>query len=694
MPRTLWTPTAETIERSAMGRYRSWLQRERGVATGSDYTDLWRWSTADLEPFWRSIWDFCALRGDGSTAVVATSRQMPGVRWFPDLAVNYAENALIAGSPSGDPSARARPAVLGRSQTRSDHDLTWSDLWDLVERARSGLQRLGVGLGDRVAAYLPNIPETVVAFLATASLGAIWSSCAPEFGTRAVLDRLGQIGPKVLLAVDGYRYGGRTIDRRDEVATIRAALGNPATVVVPYAFASAEVPAVTGAARSGDGEGAVVGWDDLVAGGDAAPLSFVPVAFDHPLYVLYSSGTTGLPKAIVHGHGGILLEHAKAMGLHLDLGPDDRLLWFTTTGWMMWNFLVSALLRGAAIVCVDGDPAHPDLGTLWRTGSETGATYFGVSAPFLMACRRSGIVPARIADLSAMRSVGSTGAPLPPEGFEWVYEAVAPGVQLGSLSGGTDVCAALVGSSPMSPVWSGEISCRCLGVAAAAFGEAGTPVATGVEGELVVTEPMPSMPVGFWGDGDGRRYRAAYFERFPGVWAHGDWVTFTDRGSCVIGGRSDATLNRGGVRLGTAEFYAVVESLPGVEDSLIVHLEDRGGGPGELVLFVVPTPPGAVDDDLRRTVAAELRRALSPRHVPDRIHEVPTIPKTLSGKKLEIPVKRVLLGARPADVASLGSLADPASLDLFAAFASADGGGGDPGGDPGPAAPTASGLAD
>ena len=653
-----------------MGRYRSWLQHDRGVDVGSGYGDLWRWSVAELERFWPSVWDFFDLRGEGDRSAVLSSREMPGARWFPGVALNYAENALAPGAPVGARVDRDSPAVIGRSQGRPDLDLTWRELWDRVELARTGLRRLGVGRGDRVAAYLPNIPETVVAFLATASLGAVWSSCAPEFGTRAVLDRLGQIGPKVLLAVDGYRYGDRLVDRRDEVATIRAGLGNPATVVVAYALGPGSAGLAGRAGYGPAGPGEVVGWDELVTGAEPEPLEFARVPFDHPLYVLFSSGTTGLPKPIVHGHGGILLEHAKSIGLHLDLGVGDRFFWFTTTGWMMWNFLVSGLLTGTGIVCFDGDPSHPDMGALWRLGAQTGSTYLGVSAPFLMASRRAGIVPREIADLSAVRGVGSTGAPLPAEGFDWVYDAVGSDLQLGSISGGTDICTALVGTSPMSPVWAGEISCRFLGVAAEAYTESGSPAGPEVEGELVVTEPMPSMPVGFWGDADGSRYREAYFDRFPGVWAHGDWVTFTGRGSCVIGGRSDATLNRGGVRLGTGEFYAVVEGIPGVADSLIVHLEDAGGGPGELVLFVVPAPPGAVDDELRSAIAGELRRALSPRHVPDRILEVPAIPRTLSGKKLEIPVKRVLQGARPDEVASLGSLVDPSALERFTAFSS------------------------
>ncbi|TDB84464.1 acetoacetate--CoA ligase, partial [Micromonospora fluostatini] len=482
-------------------------------------------------------------------------------------------------------------------------------------RVAAGLRRLGVGPGDRVAAYAPNIPETYVLLLATASLGAVFSSCAPEFGTRSVTDRWRQIEPTVLVAVDGYRYGDKPVDRRAEVAAVRAALPSLAhTVSIAYLDPAGAPP-----------EGAI-GWADLAAATDE-PLTFTPVPFDHPLYVLYSSGTTGLPKPIVHGHGGILLEHLKMLALHHDLGPGDRFLWFTTTGWMMWNFLVSGPAVGSAIVLFDGNPGHPDLGELWRLAERTGTTYFGTSAPFLLACRKAGLVPREIADLSALRGVGSTGAPLPAEGFTWVYSAVGDRLQLQSLSGGTDVCTGFVGGVPLLPVHAGEIACRALGAKVEARSADGTPV-VGELGELVITAPMPSMPVGFWNDADGARYREAYFDVYPGVWRHGDWITINERGGCVITGRSDATLNRGGVRLGTAEFYSVVEGLDEVVDSVVVHLEDDQGGAGELLLFVVLAEGLTLDDDLRRTIGRELRTALSPRHVPDEIHQVRAVPRT------------------------------------------------------------------
>ena len=539
------------------------------------------------------------------------------------------------------------------SQSRDDVRLTLGELRDQVARCRAGLQRLGVGRGDRVVAYLPNIAETLVAFLATASLGAVWASCAPEFGTSSVVARFQQIDPKVLLTIDGYRYGAKAIDRRAEVAAIREALpGLAATVLVPYLDPAATIDGTTP-------------WSEVVA--EAGPLEFERVPFDHPLYVLYSSGTTGLPKPIVHGHGGILVEHAKALGLHKDIGPDDRFFWFSTTGWMMWNFLVSGLIAGATVVCFDGDPGWPDLGATWQLAADQGVTSFGTSAPFLMACRKAGLTPGADVDLSALRSVGSTGAPLPAEGFEWVYEAVRGDIVLSSISGGTDVCSAFVGGCVLLPVRSGVIAARCLGAKVEAYSPSGESL-VGEQGELVVTEPLPSMPVGFWGDDDGSRYRAAYFERFSGAWHHGDWITIEADGSSVITGRSDATLNRGGVRLGTSDFYTVVEAFDEVADSLIVHLDDPEGGPGRLLLFVVLAPGAALDDDLRGRIASALRAQLSPRHVPDEVHPVAAVPRTLSGKKLEVPVKRILLG-QPADVvASEDALADPRSLDPYRAF--------------------------
>jgi acetoacetyl-CoA synthetase len=648
-PEVLWTPPAGA--RSRLTDFADWVSAHGGPRT-STYDELWRWSTTDLDGFWAAVWRYFDVPADGDPAPALAQEAMPGAVWFPGVRLNYAEAMLRMPGRADDD-----VVVVARSQTRPEVRLTATGLRDLVARVRAGLVRAGVGEGDRVAAYAPNVPETLALVLAAASLGAVFSSCAPEFGTQSVTDRWSQIQPKVLVAVDGYRYGAKPIDRRAEVVTIAEALGVETLVWLPYLDPASAAP-----------EGATT-WAELTA--EPGPLEFVRVPFAHPLYVLFSSGTTGLPKPIVHGHGGITVEHLKALALHHDLGPEDRFFWFSTTGWMMWNFLVSGLGVGATLVLFDGNPSHPDCTMLWRMAGEVGVTYFGTSAPFLLQCRREGIRPAELADLSALRGIGSTGAPLPAEGFRWVYDAVTTTAQLGSLSGGTDVCSGFVGSAPTLPVTAGEIACRCLGVAVAAYDEHAQPV-VGRLGELVVERPMPSMPVGFWGDPDGARYRAAYFEDIPGVWRHGDWITITDRGTCTITGRSDATLNRGGVRLGTAEFYSVVESLPEVVDSLVVHLEDApddaDGGAGTLLLFVQLAEGRELDDETRSAINAALRTRLSPRHVPDAVHQVRVIPHTLSGKRIEVPVKRILQGVPTGEAVSRGALTAPEGLAEFERF--------------------------
>ncbi|GAA3732494.1 acetoacetate--CoA ligase [Salinactinospora qingdaonensis] len=638
-------PAPDVHDTTRIGAYLRWLQHARGLAF-DDYHALHRWSVDDLDGFWSSVWEFAGVRAATPPAAVLADPTMPGATWFPGATLNYAEHAT---RPTGV--AAAAPAVIGVSQSRERVQLSWAELADQVARAREGLRRLGVGRGDRVAAYLPNLPETVVAFLATASLGAVWAACAPEFGAHSVIERFAQVEPTVLLAVSGYRYGAKEIDRRDEVAQIRAALPSLHHVVgVPY------------------GPGTLpetVCWTDLLA--EPAPPAFDPVPFDHPLCVLFSSGTTGPPKAIVHGHGGILLEHFKNHLLSWDLHPGDRMLWFTTTAWMMWNSLVSGLLAGATIVTIDGDPVHSGLDWQWRLAEEIGATLMGASPGYLMACRSQGLAPARHHDLSRLRQIGAAGSPLPPEGYDWVTEQFGSRVLLNVGSGGTDVCSGIVQGGPWQPVVRGEISGPCLGVAAAAFDPAGHPV-VGEFGELVITEPMPSMPLGFWGDDDRSRYRAAYFDTYPGIWRHGDWARFSSSGSCVIAGRSDATLNRGGVRLGTAEFYRVVEELPEIVDSLVVHLEDAHGGNGELLLFVQLAAGHEFDNALRERIAGALRTALSPRHVPDRVISVAAVPRNRTGKKLEVPVKKILRGAAVDEMLSRDALADPRALDAFAAL--------------------------
>jgi acetoacetyl-CoA synthetase len=640
----LWTPPSDARERTELGRFLDWVRDHRGLEL-TTYDEAWRWSVRDLEGFWSAIWEFFGVRSHAPHQRVLGSRRMPGAEWFPGATLNYAEH-MLGGEDDTD-----RLAVLARSQTRGEDELTFGELRDRVARARTGLERLGVQSGDRVVAYLPNIPETLVAFLATASLGAIWATCAPEFGERAVIDRFAQIGPKVLLTITGYRYGDNWVDRLSEAAAIRDRLPTlEATVQVPY------------------GEGAplpdAVLWGELLA--EPGPLQFEPLPFTHPLYVLFSSGTTGLPKAIVHGHGGILLEHFKTMGLQWNLRPGERILWFTTTAWMMWNALVSALLVRATIVLIDGNPGWPSVDGIFRMAEETQPALLGLSPAYIAACRKAAVEPGRDYDLSSVTQVGCTGSPLPPEGFAWVYEQL-PRVLLNVGSGGTDVCAGFVGNNTLLPVRAGEMAHRFLGVDAHAYDPQGQPVIDEL-GELVIVQPMPSMPVGFWDDPDGRRYRTSYFETYPGVWRHGDWIVFAEDGSSMVTGRSDATLNRGGVRLGTGDFYAVVEELEEVVDSVVVHLEG-GDGIGELLLFVVLRDGVELDGELQARIVGILRSSLSPRHVPDTIVAVPAVPRTLTGKKLELPVKRILQGIDVHEVASADALADPSALDAFVAYA-------------------------
>jgi acetoacetyl-CoA synthetase len=636
----MWAPSPERVERANITRYLHWLRDRRGLRFAS-YDELWRWSVDDLDGFWASIWEFFEVGGPAPSPALA-ERRMPGARWFPGATLNHAELSLRRRDD--------HPALVFGNEAGELGALSYAELGRRVAAAAAGLRGLGVAKGDRVVAYLPNVPETVIAMLATASIGAIWSSCAPEFGVSSVVDRFAQIEPKVLVAVDGYRYNGGWHDRRDALAEIRRRLPTlEATVLV----------GATG--------NHTVAWDRLLEDGAGAELAFEPVAFDHPLWVLYSSGTTGLPKAIVHGHGGIALELLKSISLHLDLGPADRFFWFTTTGWMMWNFLVGGLLLGSTVVLYDGSPGHPDMGAIWRFAERSQMTYLGTSAAFVLASMKAGVEPAREAGLSALHSIGSTGSPLPPEGFAWLYEHVAADILVGSTSGGTDVCTSFVTSCPLLPVHPGEIQCRALGAKVESFDPGGRPV-IGQVGELVVTEPLPSMPLFFWNDPDGERYRDSYFSTWPGVWRHGDWIQITERGSCIISGRSDSTLNRGGVRMGTAEFYRVVEGLDEVTDSLVVDASDPGGE-GRLLLFVVLRPGTELDDGLQRRIRAAVRAELSPRHVPDRIAAIAEVPRTLSGKKLEVPVKRVLAGVPLDQAVSEGALANPAAIHEVVALA-------------------------
>lgn len=648
----LWAPTEAQRDAATMTAFLTRAEEVAGHAF-PDYEAAWRWSVAEPEAFWVAIAEFFQVPFTAPPIRILADARMPGARWFEGATLNYAECVFAR-------AAADRPALLAASERRPLRAVSWADLRRDVAALAAGLRALGVRPGDRVAAIVPNIPEAVVALLATASLGAIWSSCAPEFGARSIVDRLRQIEPTVLIAVDGYAFGGREFDRRDVIEEVRAALpGLRQTVLIRDLDSQARL--------EGDDW---IDWTTLIHGAAAAPsadLTFEPVPFDHPLWILFSSGTTGLPKAIVHGHGGVVLEHAKAVGLHLDVRAGDRLLWYTTTGWMMWNFLVGSLLVGGTPVLYDGSPGHPDLDVLWTLAETAEVSHLGASAAYLMACRKAELGPGQAHDLTRLRCIGSTGSPLPIEGFRWVYDAVGRDIRLDSLSGGTDVVSAFVGGSPTLPVRAGELSCRYLGARVEAFGEDGRPVPAGQTGELVLTAPMPSMPVRFWNDRDGSRYRESYFERFPGVWRHGDWIRFTPSGGAVIEGRSDSTLNRGGVRFGTSELYGVVDALPEVADSLVIGIEQADGSYW-MPLFVALRSDVALDDALRARIAAAIRRELSPRHLPDEIIEVPAIPRTLTGKKMEVPVKRLLLGQPLDAVAAPGTMADPGALETFAAI--------------------------
>ncbi|HEY3496250.1 MAG TPA: acetoacetate--CoA ligase [Polyangiaceae bacterium] len=638
----LWQPSLERAERSRLRGFERFLKREHGLIFAS-YEELWRWSVSEPGAFWRALADFFEVRFHTEPGP-ALQGKLPHASWFAGGTLNYAEHAFRAPADA--------PALVFRDESGRRVSQSYGELRAEVARLRAGLVKAGVGRGDRVAALLPNRPETLALLLATASLGAIWSSCAPEFGVGSVLDRFRQIEPKVFVTVDGYRYGGKTFDKKADVLEIARGLPGATTFVLselggtlPNARPFAEL-------REHDAE-----------------LAFEAVPFDHPLWILYSSGTTGLPKPIVQGHGGILLEHLKALALHGDLGEGDRFFWFTTTGWMMWNFLASGLLVGSTLVLYDGSPAHPGLDVLWRLAAEEGVTYFGTSAPYLLACKKARITPGAKHDLGRLRAIGTTGAPLPADGFAWVYEAVARDVLLASISGGTDVCTAFVLSCPVLPVHAGEIQCRGLGAKVEAFDAAGRSVTDQV-GELVLTEPLPSMPVSFWGDSDGSRLHDAYFSTFPGVWRHGDWIKITPRGGSVIYGRSDSTLNRGGVRMGTSEFYRVVEALPEIADSLVVDTSSlENDAVGKLWLFVVPAAGVTLEGDLVKRIKETVRRELSPRHVPDAVRAVRAVSRTLNGKKLEVPVKRILIGVPLEQALSRDTLADPSSIDAFVALA-------------------------
>ncbi|MDQ4083536.1 MAG: acetoacetate--CoA ligase, partial [Actinomycetota bacterium] len=613
----LWEPSEEFKENANISRYMEWLEKEKGLSF-DDYGELWEWSVTELEEFWASIWEYSDVRASKPYTRVLSGREMPGAKWFEGAELNYAEHVFRNAKED-------EPAVLHQSELRPLSETSWRELEGKVGALAEGLKGLGVERGDRVVAYLPNVPEALIAFLACASLGAVWSSCSPDFGVGSVVDRFAQIEPKVLLAVDGYRYGGKDFDRTEVAARLQEEI--PAlekTVVLPYLTEEPDTSALEN----------VVFWDELLSGNEGAELAFEQVPFDHPLWVLYSSGTTGLPKAIVQGHGGILLEHLKKIHLHIDLKPEDRFFWFTTTGWMMWNLLVSGLLSGSTILTYDGNPGYPDMNALWEFTQETAMTCFGTSAGYLTSCMKAGIEPGRNFDLSALKSIGSTGSPLPPEGFDWIYENVKRDLWLFSTSGGTDLCTAFVGGVPLLPVRSGELQARSLGAKVEAYNEEGNSLVDEV-GELVITEPMPSMPLYLWNDPEGERLRESYFDKYPGVWRHGDWIKIKPEGSAIIYGRSDSTINRGGVRMGTSEIYRAVDTVEEVQDSLVIDIQKQNGE-AYMPLFVVLEEGAELDEDLVGKIKKSIRETTSPRHVPDEIQAVPDVPRTLNGKKLEV----------------------------------------------------------
>ncbi|HXY56924.1 MAG TPA: acetoacetate--CoA ligase [Nitrososphaerales archaeon] len=637
----LWKPEPSFARKTNIVAFSNWLEK-RGLSF-EGYDELWRWSVDDLEGFWGAVWKYFDV--SDADYPVLKDRKMPGARWFEGSELNFAEELFKR--------EREGSAIIAKAERRGARVTTWQELERRAASVAAHLRENGVRPGDRVGAYLANTPEAVEAFLGCASVGAVWSCCSPDFGAPAVVDRFGQIAPKILIATDGYSYGGKWFDRTEAVGSIAASMPKLEQVIH-----------VRGREKSVPLAGSVP-WEDAVGRKELPDYGSVP--FDHPLWILYSSGTTGLPKPIVHGHGGIVVEHLKHLSLHNDIRPGDRLFWFTTTGWMMWNYMLGGLLSGATMVLYNGSPSFPEMEVLWDLVEETGTTFMGGSASYFAACEKAGLRPRDSHEMKKLRGIGSTGSPLSPGSFEWVYSSVGENIWLASVSGGTDLCAPFVGGCPTLPVYSGEIQCRCLGAKVEAFDENGNPV-VGQVGELVITEPMPSMPLYLWGDADGSRYRESYFSMYPGVWRHGDWIEITRRGTCVIYGRSDATIKRMGVRIGTSEIYRAVETLNEVVETLAVDLEDAEGQ-GDLILFVT-TPQGVpLDPALVEKIRKKIRSDLSPRHVPDEIIQAPSIPKTLNGKKLEVPVKRIMMGGDPEKVLNRDSLSDPGSVEFFAGLA-------------------------
>jgi acetoacetyl-CoA synthetase len=639
----LWTPTEEHIQRSNIKRYMNWLKEKKGLSFET-HRQLWNWSVEQLEEFWESVWEYCEVKSATPYRCVLEERKMPGAKWFPGATLNYAEHVFR--NERSD-----RPALLFRSERVPYREVAWKELKEKTAAVANALKKIGVKPGDRVVAYMPNIPETVIAFLACASIGAIWSSCSPDFGASSVIDRFQQIEPVVLFAIDGCQYGGKEFDKRPIVDELREKLPSlKKTILLPYLREDVQAP-----------DDSVLLWDDIIR--EKAELTYEYVPFDHPLWILYSSGTTGLPKPIVQGHGGILLEHLKSLLIEENLTKESTFFWFTTTGWMMWNFLIGGLLVGASVVLYDGSPTYPDGNVLWELAEKARITHFGTSAAFINVCMKLGIKPKELYDFSDLQAVLSTGSPLTTEGFAWVYENVKDDICLVSCSGGTDVCTAFVAGSPILPVRAGIIQCRSLGANVQAFDENGNRLINEV-GELVITDPMPSMPLFFWNDPNYERYLDSYFDTYPGIWKHGDWIKIDEEGGCVIYGRSDSTINRAGVRMGTSEIYRAVEALDEVLESLVIDLEIMGRK-SFMPLFVVLQPGAALDEELKEKIKNEIRQKVSPRFVPDEIYEVEQIPKTLNGKKMEIPIRKLLLGFPLEKAVNPGSMANPEALQFF-----------------------------
>ncbi len=644
----VWAPTDAHIRNANITAYTQWLERTRGLSFAS-YEALWEWSTTDIEAFWESAWEYFDIRTATPYTSVLSERKMPGAHWFSGATVNYVDQVFRHATTQ-------RPAIVFQGEDGRKAEVSWAELERQVAALAASLRGMGVRPGDRVVAYLPNIPETVVAFLAAASVGAIWSVCSPDMGTVSVLDRFRQIEPSVLIACDGYRYGGKDYDRADIVTELRLELPSLRHTIV--------VPNLTGKDQAGRFENAHA-WSAVTAGDASLQYEWLP--FEHPLWVVYSSGTTGMPKPIVHGHGGIMLVTGLMTAMHNDLRPQDRFHWYSSTGWIMWNAQVAALLVGATICIYDGNPGYPDWGALWRFAGEAGVTFFGAGAAFYAGCEKAGIEPNDVTDLSSLRGLGSTGSPLAPESYRWIFEHVRSDIWINPISGGTDFAGCFLGGNITLPIYLGEMQSRCLGAAVHAYDETGHAVLDEV-GELVCTQPIPSMPLYFWNDKDGTRYHDSYFDMYPGIWRHGDWLRITPRGGAIIYGRSDTTINRHGIRMGTSEIYRAVESVPEILDSLVVDLEYLGR-PSYMPLFVVMRPGHELDDALANRIRDCIRQALSARYLPNDIIPVPEIPRTLSGKKLELPIRKLLLGQPVEKVANRDSLGNPQSVEWFIDYA-------------------------